>query len=236
MEFCEKDFDYFFSHIYEDCFSRNNNGMKGVDMFSLHYALKQLQPDVVIESGVWKGLSTKVIRKTLGNSVKIICIDPRNPSNGTSGFKDDNENTTYLTGENFKDFEHLDLSFCNNMDKVFAFFDDHQNAVKRFMQSKEKNIKHIFFNDNYPANCGSHFTLEHIKNDYFKYNNKKYKKEDIEKLIEIYKIFPNIYPGKIQTCEGLFNCDSYYNEINNKYPVFLKDQSSYRWNTYIKIK
>ena len=24
----------------------------------------------------------------------------------------------------------------------------------------------ILFNDNYPVNCGNHFTLEHIKNDY----------------------------------------------------------------------
>ena len=209
--------------------------MKSIDMFSLYYTLKQLKPEIVIESGVWKGYSTKLIRKTLGDSVKIICIDPGSIS--SNGFKDNNKNTKYLTGKNFIDFEHLDLSFCKNKDKVFVFFDCHQDAVKRLIQAKDKNIKHILFNDNYPVNCGSHFTLEHIKNDYLKFNKQKYRKEEIEKLIDIYKIFPNIYPGKIKkTGEGLFSCDSYYDNDNNKYPIFKKDRESYRWNTYVNLK
>lgn len=233
LDFCEKDFYEFFDTIYEEIFSTNDGGMKSVDLFSLYYTLKQLNPEIVIESGVWNGISTKLIRKTLGGSVQIICIDPRPiPSHG---FKDDNKNTKYLTGQNFIDFEHLDLSFCKNMDKVFAFFDCHQDAVKRLMQAKEKKIIHLFFNDNYPVNCGSHFTLQHIKNDFLKLNKHNYRREQIEKLIDIYKIFPNIFPGKIQTGEGFFACESFYDNENDKYPVFKKDRIFYRWNTYVKL-
>lgn len=208
--------------------------MKTCDIFTFCYTLEQLKPEVIIESGVWYGWSTKIIRKTLGDSVKIISIDPMEVPD--SGYIDKNINTTYLTGKNFVDFEHLDLSFCKNMDKVLAFFDDHQDGPKRLLQSNEKGIKHVFFNDNYPVNCGSHFTLQHIKNNDQRLNKEKYEKDEIEKLIEVYNIFPNIYPGDIQTMEGLFNCNSYYDNDNDLYQIFKEDRIHYRWNTYIKLK
>ena len=56
--------------------------MHAPDLFTLWFILNKYQPKVVIESGVWKGISTLLIRKTLPNC-KIICLDPRNiPENG----------------------------------------------------------------------------------------------------------------------------------------------------------
>ena len=46
--------------------------------------------------------------------------------------------------------------------------DDHQNMVERLKQSKQKNIKHILYNDNYRQHCGSHFTIEHLLNNDFR--------------------------------------------------------------------
>ena len=86
----------------------------------------------------------------------------------------------------------------------------------RLKQAKEKGITDLFFNDNYPLGCGSHKTLCHSMNE-------------IKDYMKVYHVFPNIYPGKIKTGEGFFN------EENNKYPMFLNDRIKYRWNTYVKL-
>ena len=235
MNFNDDDLDYFLENIYDNTFYNNRGGMASPDMFSLYYILKQINPKVVIESGVWNGLSTKLIRKTLGDDVIIICLDPRNIPH--YGYKDNNKNTIYYLGNNFKDFGNLDLTNYNNND-ILCFFDDHQNAVNRLLQCKQKNIKHIFYNDNYPKNCGSHYTIQHLKSDDNRYNIYDNElKNNIINLITEEHIFPNIYPGKIKTGEGYFDCNSYYNnDINmDKYDIFKKDYSKYRWNTYIKL-
>jgi hypothetical protein len=225
MLFTENDLDEFLN-IYDSSFYSNDGGMKAPDMFTLYFTLKKIQPEIVIESGVWNGLSTKLIRKTLGPKVQIICLDPRNiPENG---FIDTNPNTQYYTGNDFIDFGKLNLDGYDNM---FAFFDDHQDAANRLLQCNSKNVKHVFFNDNYPKNCGSHFTIEHLFQDDTRHG--KYDK-DILNLIEKYHIFPNIYPGKIKTMEGEFSCESFLPK--KEYEIFKLHQSAYRWNTYICLK
>ena len=236
MIFSIEDLKYFLDNIYDETFYNNEGGMCSCDMFTLHFVLKKIQPKVVIESGVWNGLSTKLIRKTLGDNVKIICLDPRDiPS---YGFKDNNENTTYLTGNNFIDFGNLNLEQYDK-NNIFAFFDCHQNALYRLLQCSDKNVKYLFFNDNYPVNCGSHYTLEHFMNNDKRYNIINInKKNDILDLINKYYIFPNIYPGYIKTGEGLFSCDSFFDkeEDIDEFNIFKKDMSKYRWNTYVELK
>ena len=236
--FNETDMDFFLENIYNNTFLNNKGGMCSCDMFTLYISLKNLKPKVVIESGVWNGLSTKLIRKVLGDDVIIICLDPREiPSNG---FIDKNKNTIYYTGKKFIDFKDLNLNNYNK-DEILCFFDDHQNAIVRLLQCKSKKIKHIFYNDNYPPNCGSHFTIQHLKyndNRFNLFNNNQ--KKLILNLIQEEYIFPNIYPGKIKTGEGLFNSTSYFkntnNNINNKkYNIFKLEREKYRWNTYIKL-
>jgi len=236
MLFTIEDLKYFLDNIYDETFSDNEGGMCSCDMFTLYFSLKKIQPKVVIESGVWNGLSTKLIRKTLGDNVKIICLDPRDiPS---YGFKDNNKNTTYLTGNNFIDFGNLNLEKYDK-NNIFAFFDCHQNALNRLLQCSNKNIKYLFFNDNYPINCGSHYTLEHFKNNDNRYNIINInKKNEILNLINKYYIFPNIYPGDIKTGEGLFSCESFFEKEQHldKFYIFKKDISKYRWNTYVELK
>lgn len=234
MDFTENDLEYFVNNIYSNKFINNNGGMGAPDLFSLWFILNKYKPSIVIESGVWNGVSTNLIRKTLPNS-KIICLDPRNiPING---FKDTNGNTEYYLGNDFVDFKDLDLSNYNPND-ILCFFDCHQNAYLRLIQCMSKKVNKIFFNDNYPVNCGGHYTIEHLKND----DNRFYKLDDENKneilnKINIYHIFPNIYPGTIKTGEGYFNCNSYFNNDNNieSLSIFKHERNYYRWNTFIML-
>tara|TARA_Y100000389_G_scaffold204879_1_gene260378 strand:- start:4814 stop:5536 length:723 start_codon:yes stop_codon:yes gene_type:complete len=232
--FTENDLKYFIDNIYSDSFINNNGGMGAPDLFSFWFILNKYKPKIVIESGVWNGISTQLIRKTLPDC-KIICLDPRVIP--LYGYRDNNINTTYLLGKDFIDFQNLDVSNYNS-DDILCFFDCHQNAYFRLLQCIKKNINKVFFNDNYPVNCGSHYTLEHLKNNdnrlYIVNNNDKQK---LLNKINNYYIFPNIYPGKIKTGEGYFDCNSFFKENNDidYLSIFRKEQNNYRWNTFIQL-
>ena len=233
MKFNESDLEYFVNNIWDSELVNNNGGMGSADMFTLFLTLKNIRPKVIIESGVWNRMSTKIIRKTCKESI-IICLDPREIPE--KGYKDTNKNTIYFIGKDFKDFSNLNLNEYN-ADDILCFFDCHQNAFNRVMQCMEKKIKNILFNDNYPVNCGGHFTIEHlIKEDNRILNVKKSERKKIISSIEKYHIYPNIYPGKIKTMEGKFSCESYFKNMNDKYPIFKRDRGKYRWNTYIKLR
>jgi len=233
MKFTNYDLDCFLENVYDNTFYNNKGGMASPDMFTLYVALTSIKPKIVIESGVFKGLSTKLIRKTLGKDVTIICLDPYDKLN--AGFRDTNVNTKYYIGNDFIDFGDLNIDH-HNPDEVFAFFDCHQNAALRLEQSYKKGIKNLLFNDNYPVKCGSHYTLEHLrKNDgrYSIYNNEERAK--INSLIDTYYIFPNIFKT-IELSSQIAFFDSNEKEAIQKYKIFYDDVSKYRWNTYVKLK
>ena len=224
--------------------NKNDGGMKVPDMFSFYFLLKKLQPEVVIESGVWHGQSTKLIRETLGN-VKIISLDPY----PIEGYID--ENATYYVGDKFKDFKDLDLSSFD-MNKVLCFFDDHQNSAQRLIQCIDKNVKHIFFNDNYPINLGSHYTIQHllyndtrnvfdIENQYSCSIN-TFPQIDLSKRDELIKrinrcvIFPNIISTKIYFPDSVHECEGFLNKEDSKvFNLFNHYFNTYNWNTYILL-
>lgn len=236
-EISNNDLDYFMENIYEPKFSRNFGGMRSPDMFTLFLMLKKINPKIVIESGVHNGWSTLLIRKTLGKNVKIISIDPKEISEG--GFIDKNTNTIYYTGEKFIDFSNFDISNLDTND-IFCFFDDHINAFNRLKQCIDKNIKHILFNDNYPINVGGFYSLEHYKKKYNKFHFVSEKERvNIDKLIDIYHIFPNIFKSVIPLNEGNTECKYIYKNMESpgasKYYIFFKDKHRYSFNTYVKL-
>lgn len=238
--------DEFIDNVYDGFISENNGGMKSPGMFVLYAILKEENPDVVIESGVWKGQGTKVIREAVGEECKIICLEPRI----LYGHQDDGD-TDYYIGEEFKDFSQLDLKEYKE-EKIVAIFDDHINAVKRLEESKMKEVDSVIFNGNYPVSCGSNVSLEHVvKKDKRFMKSVKNPEESVKKVKEMikeYKIYPNIFPCRIKTGEGYFNCESYfkeeqtYNDIGQlkdivyKYKPLYDEKESYRWNTLVKLK
>lgn len=230
----------------------NGGGMNIPDMFSFWFFLKTMRPEVVIESGVYNGWSTKLIRRTLGQEVKIICLDPREIPE--SGFIDDNTNTVYHIGNKFIDFADYDTSSINK-ETLLCFFDDHQNSAQRLLSCMQKKILHTFFNDNYPVGCGSHYSVQHLidfdprkkfdlENQYhYSINTLPQidfeKRNDILSAIQTYHVFPNIFPSEITLWEGTFQCKSLFTEEKeediSKYSLFYVNKGSYTWNTYVKL-
>jgi len=258
LKYTTEDLDYFISNIYFDNIENNSGGMKINDMFSFYFLLKNLRPTIIIESGVWNGFSTKLIRKVLGSNCKIISLDPREIPE--DGFIDDNINTTYFTGTSFVDFKDLKIEEAiNDKETILCFFDDHQNAAQRLIQCVEKNITHVFFNDNYPVNAGSHYSIQHlIDNDprncfnlssQYYYSINTFPHIDIKNRLNLinkidnYLVFPNVFSSKINLYEGIFDSNGFFYENSNdyndnisKYNIFYKNKEQYCWNTYLTIK
>jgi len=248
--------DDFLQNIYFEEIKNNHGGMKINDMFSLYFLLKKLNPTIIIESGIWRGYSTKLIRKTLGEHAKIICLDPLDIYN--EGFKDKNSNTIYFTGDYFIDFEKLnltDINITNDSNKILCVFDDHQNSAQRLLQCINKGIKHVFFNDNYPLNAGSHYSIQHmidndlrqnfdIENQYH-YSINTFPQIDLTRRkylinkINDYVVFPNIFPATIELVEGIFCVKGFFENNDdyniNKYKIFYENKKDYSWNTYLTL-
>lgn len=251
------DLDIFLSSIYFKEISDNSGGMGINDMFSFYFVLNTLKPKLVIESGVWNGKSTKLIRKTLGPDAIIVCLDPRDLP--TDGYKDDSKNTHYLVGSAFIDFNELNLSTLHldhvAPNDILCFFDDHQNSVQRMSQCIEKGLRHLFFNDNYPVNAGSHYSIQHLidndTRDKFHLNTQysysintlpqidMNRRSSLLQKIETYVVFPSIFPSDIVTYEGIFRSQGFFKDNDtdaiNKYSLFYNNKHDYWWNTYLTI-
>jgi mannosyltransferase OCH1-like enzyme len=254
LKYTNTDLDDFIKNIYFEEIENNGGGMNVNDMFSFYFLLKKLQPKIIIESGIWNGFSTKLIRVVLGKNIKIICLDPRDIPKDI-GYLDNNINTIYYTGKSFIDFSDLKLENVN-LNEILCFFDDHQNSAQRVLQCIEKGIKHIFFNDNYPLNAGSHYSIQHLIDNDLRKNfdlNNQYsysinvlpqidlnKRNYILEKIDNYTVFPNIFSSEIILYEGIFYSEGFFenNDINNieKYNIFFKNKDTYCWNTYLTLK
>ena len=130
----------------------NKGGMLFPQMFYFYFLLKTIKPDIVVESGVYKGQSTWLIEKTLPN-IEIIALDI------------DLNQREYIS-KNVKysstDFKFQD--FSNISKNSLVFFDDHVNHVDRLLESKYFNFKHVVFEDNYPPIKGDFQTLKQLYN------------------------------------------------------------------------
>ena len=149
-----------FKSIYNDRpIKDNKGGMLFSHVFYFYFVLKKINPELVIESGVFKGQSTWLIEKTLPNS-KIISIDLN-----LSKREYISKNATY-SNIDFK-FQKFSKIPKNSL----VFFDDHVNHLDRIVYAKFFNIKHVIFEDNYSINNGDFQTIKqfYLKN---KFNHK----------------------------------------------------------------
>ncbi|KAH8514385.1 hypothetical protein H0E87_007277 [Populus deltoides] len=127
-----------FVPIYETRPIKNNIYGMGFDhSFGLWFIAKWLKPVLMIESGVFKGHSTWVLRQAMPDT-PIISLSPRHPGK-------------YLKkGPAYVDVE------------VLIFFDDHQNELKRVKQALNAGFRHLVFEDNYDTGTGDHYSLRQI--------------------------------------------------------------------------
>jgi hypothetical protein len=226
-----------FLDIYEKRpISNNQWGMRSHGMFFLWYLLKQIQPDLVIESGVYRGQSTWMIAQAAPDA-KIIAIDP----DLTQRFYV-SKNATYRT----EDFSLLSIEQDSYKTKA-AFFDDHQNAYERVMQSTKQNIQHLIFDDNYPPgydDCAGnpHLTLR----DCFEMKQHQEKAAALKKVIKQYCIMPQIIGntagflalgGQVSEIPAIWgSLEEIEPRYRDKMKVFYDDCYCYRWLTYVELQ
>ncbi|KAL5729134.1 hypothetical protein ACHQM5_002125 [Ranunculus cassubicifolius] len=126
-----------FVPIYETRPIKNNMYGMGFDhSFGLWFMAKWIKPDLMIESGAFKGHSTWVLRQAMPDT-RIVSLSPRHPGKYLKkGPAYVDGNCTYFAGKDFVDFGSVDWSSVlkkhgvTDPSRVLIFFDDHQNELK----------------------------------------------------------------------------------------------------------
>ena len=133
---------------------RNMCGMRVNHSYAIWIAVRHLQPEVIIESGVNAGHSTYIFRSAAPDA-KIYCIDPKTEPLCREGKRwIDPKNATYFTGVAFKDFQDIDWGSMIergeiNPSKTLVFLDDHTHVFRRFSTLMRHGFRHVILEDNY---------------------------------------------------------------------------------------
>ncbi|XP_073109398.1 uncharacterized protein [Elaeis guineensis] len=164
-----------FVPIYETRPIKNYKDGMGFDhSFGLWFMTRWLKPDLMIESGVFKGHSTWVLRQAMPNT-PIISISPHHPEEYPGkGPAYVDKNSTYFALMDFEDFTSLDWEIyimeehgISDFSRVLVFFDDHQSHLKRLKQALKAGFQHIIFDNNYDTGTGDHYSLRQICDQYY---------------------------------------------------------------------
>lgn len=138
-----------FLRVYaERPFRENAGGMQAPHLFATWYMVQKLAPKAIVESGVFKGLGTWLLRQAAPEA-RLVCIDPnleqiryRDPA------------AQYLS----TDFERHRWDLPR--ESTLLFFDDHQDALARVRVAERLGFTHLIFEDNYPAGRGDCYSLK----------------------------------------------------------------------------
>ncbi|KAJ6715321.1 hypothetical protein OIU85_026787 [Salix viminalis] len=163
-----------FVPIYETRPIKNNMYGMGFDhSFGLWFIARWLKPDLMIESGAFKGHSTWVLRQAMPDT-PIISLSPRHPEKYLKkGPAYVDGNCTYFAGKDFVDFGSIDWKSVmkkhgiSDLSRVLIFFDDHQNELKRVKQALNAGFRHLVFEDNYDTGTGDHYSLRQICDQFY---------------------------------------------------------------------
>jgi hypothetical protein len=129
----------------------NSGGMGFNHSFALWKMLTFLKPNLVVESGIWKGHGTWLIETTLPDA-KIISFDLN------LGLRQ------YISSEvtyRESDFQFYDWS-GEDLENSVILFDDHQNSFFRIILANFFGFKNLIFDDNYTADNGDFYSLNHL--------------------------------------------------------------------------
>jgi hypothetical protein len=141
-----------FAELYQCRPVRDNmHGMMSPHLFLFWFILRHLKPDVVIESGVWKGQGTWFIEQACPQA-EIFSIDIN-----WSHLQYRSTRARYLDSDfSTHDWERLPK------ERTVAFFDDHVDAIKRIRMCVERGFRHLIFEDNYPPGRGDCYSLQEV--------------------------------------------------------------------------
>ncbi len=257
-----KDLEEFLAVYQSKPFEAGNGGMTSSHMYASWVMLRHIDPEYIIECGIWRGLGTWLIETACPNA-KIISLDPN-----LSKRKFVSDKVTY----HYADFSEYDWSGLD-VDNTVVFFDDHQDALTRLMQCKWLGFKHVIFEDNYRVGDGDFSSLEHIKAAKLDFADaeicRNYSKfsEKVKRKLKRYAIKfglrkdKSVIPQFKRNHEQLFIHDNEFLNRNLEsfcefppifaangkegilsedrqadYPEFFKESSDYNFISYLKIK
>ncbi len=129
--------------------ANNEGGMRSPHMYLVWFALQELKPKAVIESGVLLGLGTWFFEKACPDA-QLYCIDLN-----LNSIQYRSSKAEYFD----RDFSTIDWNHLPK-DETVVFFDDHQNAYERVKIAQGFGFKHLIFEDNYPALQGDCYSLK----------------------------------------------------------------------------
>jgi hypothetical protein len=116
------------------------NGFNGA--LQIYAVARALDPPVIIESGVFRGFTTWVLRQACPEA-RIFCFDPV-----LDNLRYRDPRATYRAGDWSEfDFSGLDLPVA------LALFDDHISQEKRIHEAAARGLAHLLFDDDAPAHC-----------------------------------------------------------------------------------
>lgn len=137
----------------------NNHGVNVNHAFALWYSVKRVKPTHIIESGVFKGQSTWLLRQAAPNA-EIISLDPSADSQLL--YRDWSAKTKYFMGPCFQDLAAIkwdDLIPKKHRASTFVMLDDHQASVKRVAQLLNFGFLHLYYDDNWRRDVYSFNTV-----------------------------------------------------------------------------
>lgn len=113
---------------------RGGNGFNGsLQLFAI---MRALQPPIIVESGVFRGLTTWVMRQACP-SARFYCFDPV-----LTGLRYRDPRAHYSESDwSAYDFSGVELT------RAVAFFDDHISQAQRVIEARERGITRLFFDD-----------------------------------------------------------------------------------------
>ncbi len=117
----------------------NTHGSGFHTAFWLYTIARIFDPELIVESGVWKGHSSWLLSQACPNADQY-------------GF-DISLNNVEISEQGIQMFEQDWQSFTFpkfNPDRALIFFDCHVNHAQRIIEAKAKGFKHILFDDNPP--------------------------------------------------------------------------------------
>lgn len=238
----------------------NSGGMQAPHLFALWFMVRALQPTAIVESGVWKGQGTWLLRQACPEAT-IYCIDPNLER---IEFRDDR--AVYQS----HDFAEGDWGQLDRK-RTLLVFDDHANALQRVRQARQRGFRHLIFEDNYPASLGDCYSLKKVfagagfspahdtvggtQNTFLGFNWARRKEvssrvppnmDDAVYLshnLEVYSEFPPLFrPSHTRWGDGWV--DDLYptpspllcNSDKDRFPVLWKEALAYTWICYARLK
>ncbi|BAU13361.1 hypothetical protein LEP3755_39000 [Leptolyngbya sp. NIES-3755] len=209
-----------FADLYDQRPFENTGGIKFDSAFAYYYFLKRMMPEVVIESGFWRGFSTWLIDAMLPN-IELYCLDPvlMMPVNLESCYRSPRAN--YST----QDFSCFGFGLDPSV-RTCAIFDDHQNVAPRIEQCLRYGIQDVLLDDNQYEET-YHLSITHL----IKHNDPIL--PDLFSWIDEYYVFPPIVPVEIEGCPLAPLWDEVPSRLKH---LDRNEHFVYSWVTYLRLK